>query len=439
MARDRHHLLPDDLGQRRLSLVVDRAPGGYHVDLVLSGQGHEGDGREGEVQLLRRVRLRREDVVGLVSKACRQLTYIARSRPFRAAVDVDPQASKRALQVLALVGRQLYLGLFEDSEAATPGRAAVGEMTGRIRQEVGEGEAIQIVDRARDLILPWGLVYDRPLWDSRAESIEVALDGFWGYRYEIELLTKELLQLPSGAGLEIGPGDGLQVAVGLNDRLAGAREQRELFAALTAAGKGTTAYSLFDRGTEWLRLMSEGRHHLLYLFCQGFTEGAATNLDLPDDLLGEHRAHLASLSPEERAGLQDQEEMLFDVSDSWLRLTHDTVPLTMLRDCAPPRLEAAPLVLLNVCESAQVLPSLAGGFVPFFLERGARGVVSATCPMPPTFAHAFAREFFPRFLQGRPVGRVLWELRRAFLDAGNPLGLAYTLYGDADTRLTWPV
>ncbi len=430
-ARDRDYLLPDGLGGRRLSLLVDHAPGGYRFDLVLAAEGEEG-----QVRLPWRARLRREDLVHLVTKARRQLTNIARSRPFQAAVEIDEPARRRALQALALLGRQLYLKLF-DGGAGPAG--AGGDVADWIRREAGEGAVFQVVHRARDFVFPWGLVYDRPLWDGNAESLEVALDGFWGYRYEIELLTEELLQVGATAGFEMGLGDRLRVAVGLNDRLANAREQRQLFAGLAAEGQDRAEYALTDRGPEWLRLLRQGRHELLYLFCHGFTERMATDLDLADDLLGEFRAYLGSLPPKRRAELQDQEETLFDVSDSWLKLTYGQVPLTMLRDCAPERLEAAPLVLLNMCESAQVLPSLSGGFVPFFLERGARGIIGTECPMTSTFAHAFAREFFPRFLRGQPVGRILWELRRAFLEMGNPLGLAYTLYCDAGTKLAVPV
>jgi hypothetical protein len=102
------------------------------------------------------------------------------------------------------------------------------------------------------------------------------------------------------------------------------------------------------------------------------------------------------------------------------------------------------LVFLNMCESAQVLPSLSDGFVPFFIAHGARGVIGTECPMTATFAGPFAQEFFRRFFAGQPVGRILLDLRREYLrlepdeagnPRGNPLALAYTLYCDADLRL----
>jgi hypothetical protein len=37
------------------------------------------------------------------------------------------------------------------------------------------------------------------------------------------------------------------------------------------------------------------------------------------------------------------------------------------------------------------------------------------------------------------LGQILLDLRREFLEQGNPLGLAYTLYGDANIRLAKPI
>jgi hypothetical protein len=89
-----------------------------------------------------------------------------------------------------------------------------------------------------------------------------------------------------------------------------------------------------------------------------------------------------------------------------------------------------------MCESAQVLPSLSDGFVPFFIRRGARAVIGTECSMNTFFADDFARNFWHCFLEGRAAGEILLALRRHYLRQGIPLALAYTLYCDADLRLT---
>jgi hypothetical protein len=57
--------------------------------------------------------------------------------------------------------------------------------------------------------------------------------------------------------------------------------------------------------------------------------------------------------------------------------------------------------------------------------------------MTPVFAHAFAKEVMDRLLGGADVGSALRLARCHFLgdDVRNPLGLAYTLYGRATTRI----
>ena len=66
--------------------------------------------------------------------------------------------------------------------------------------------------------------------------------------------------------------------------------------------------------------------------------------------------------------------------------------------------------------------------------------------MPPNFADLFGRRFLEKLLfdargdgQGVTVGRVLHELRRSFLDGGNPLAFAYTYFGDAAVALEQPL
>jgi hypothetical protein len=304
-----------------------------------------------------------------------------------------------------------------------------------IKQHILEGSTVQIVDRAQDFVFPWSLVYDDVPWDEDGLSPKVDPAGFWGWRYKVELLTKDLIETGVGTGVEIDNSEALQVGIGFNDEIPGYAAQRDLFGTLSAKCGDRAVYQSFDSSSELTSYLKEGKKHVLYVFCHGFTERMATDIQIGDDLIGEFKAWLRTLSPEERKKLKGQEDSLFNVSDSWIRLSFGEVPLTMMQYYAAERLEYAPLVFLNMCESAQVLPSLSGGFIPFFIQRGARGVIGTECPMTSTFAHPFAQEFFQRLLKGQAVGDILWQLRREFLDKGNPLGFAYTLYCDADTKL----
>jgi hypothetical protein len=102
------------------------------------------------------------------------------------------------------------------------------------------------------------------------------------------------------------------------------------------------------------------------------------------------------------------------------------------------RLRSNPLVFINACESAELSPLFYGGFMPYFTQKGARGMIGTECEAPAFFAAEWAKRFFERFLfQEKTVGEVFLELRREFYtDHNNILGLIYALYCDGDTRVT---
>jgi hypothetical protein len=94
-----------------------------------------------------------------------------------------------------------------------------------------------------------------------------------------------------------------------------------------------------------------------------------------------------------------------------------------------------PVVFLNMCHSADLVPSMTSGLVNMFLERDASAVLGTECVMTSVFAHEFAQQIFNDLFAHRDIGTALWKARRHFIDNRNPLGLAYTLYGRATVRL----
>src|SRR5258708_6071528 len=67
---------------------------------------------------------------------------------------------------------------------------------------------------------------------------------------------------------------------------------------------------------------------------------------------------------------------------------------------APTTIQLAgnPLVFINACESAELSPLFYNGFVPYFMAKGARGVLGTECKTPVLFAIAWADAFFEQFL-----------------------------------------
>ena len=100
-------------------------------------------------------------------------------------------------------------------------------------------------------------------------------------------------------------------------------------------------------------------------------------------------------------------------------------------------LRGKPLVFINACESAELSPAFYDGFVPYFMAKGARGVVGTQCKTPALFAVEWAKRFFERFLDGARARRGLPRPCGASSSTqhGNPLGLLYAVHCDGDTRI----
>ncbi len=100
------------------------------------------------------------------------------------------------------------------------------------------------------------------------------------------------------------------------------------------------------------------------------------------------------------------------------------------------KLAGAPLIFINACESTKLSPLFYDGFVPYFMAKGARGVIGSEGDVPALFAAKWAECFLNGFISGEPLGELLLNLRRKFLsDHNNILGLLYSLYCDGDTRI----
>jgi hypothetical protein len=93
------------------------------------------------------------------------------------------------------------------------------------------------------------------------------------------------------------------------------------------------------------------------------------------------------------------------------------------------------LVILNMCDSAQVTPALSESFIDFFLSREARAVIGTECSIRPVFAAYMGQELLDALLRAVPIGEALRQIRIKAAEQKNLLGLAYTLFGFADASL----
>jgi len=417
----------DQVTPKELGLTITRrAEDGYRFTFTLTPEAVQ-DPRWDEIRLGCQVDLRREELTHLITKARRQLYNVV--RVYDLIQQHDPQAGVRALRALAQVGRQLYRRLFATPEAMT--------LAAWMEENLPPGSTLQIADRAGDFVFPWSLVYTEKPWD---EEKPVDVQRFWGWRYRLAISTETLIGTYGRAGEQIQVPAEFKIMVGLYARLKGAREQLDYFRRLDRLAGRHVRSAVVDDRSGAIAALKGGDPHLVYFFCHGYTEKMAADIQPADDLIGEFVQLAADRLEQQDPATREHLDDLFDVSDSWLRLTRGKLPLTMLQEeMEGVTFQGHPLVFLNMCQSAQVLPSLSGGLIPFFIEKGARAVVGTECSMNMVFGDRFARDFLDRFLGGEAAGTALWKLRQEKLNEGDPLALAYTLFGDADLRLAEPL
>ncbi|MEP6690474.1 MAG: hypothetical protein ABJD07_04920 [Gemmatimonadaceae bacterium] len=151
-------------------------------------------------------------------------------------------------------------------------------------------------------------------------------------------------------------------------------------------------------------------------------------------------------------GAASRSEMTMHVGGE--KLTFDVGSMMSdLRIKMPDPDEPGPFVFLNACRSVKPKqpfqpPPFATAWIN---DRGALAVISAICPVPDFFAHAFAIKYYD-FLLGRAdatfggvrvkgsLAGALLATRRYFMEEHrNPLGLAYLLYTSPNAHLTGSV
>jgi hypothetical protein len=104
---------------------------------------------------------------------------------------------------------------------------------------------------------------------------------------------------------------------------------------------------------------------------------------------------------------------------------------------APRPPQAMPLVFLNACGSSKVDPTSSLSFPKLFLENGNRGFVGTEIAIPDEEAAEFTVAFYRELLLGGAgFGVAAHRARIRLLEKfGNPIGLAYSVYGNTDLQV----
>lgn len=339
------------------------------------------------------VQITQDELAARIEDVREALLAIVKDPAFALELDIPPDLRAAALKKLAFAGFRLYQAIF-----AGPFASDELKSVGAWLRESLDGDVVTLQVVSRGFPVPWALMY---LTD-RFTDDGLDWNDFIGMRHVVEQVPlREIAALPPVATIASTPD--LSVRMLFNEGIDAqmpshpVAAQRAYWSRTGAAlGEGTTVADLKSA------LATTATDKVLYLYCHA----VASNKDSDDSYLvlsGDERISLGELAV--YAPIEDQ-------------------------------LATHPLVVINACESGDLSPNFYDGFVPYFLAKGARGVIGTECKTPGRFASEWAIAFFDRFFAGERLGDAVLGLRRDFLAAhGNPLGLLYGVHCDTDTRV----
>lgn len=250
--------------------------------------------------------------------------------------------------------------------------------------------------------LPWEILYPRRYhfdWPQE-QKVEASYDpkSLWGYRFLFDtfLVNREKNNKGVDSSVATSP---MVFTFGLNNTI----ENRFAQAAYKPIAAQRTAFETYntptiscdilETGTAIKTMLSKKNYptRMIYLYCHGqstglFQPGQNEHLELDQDIF---------LEP---AALNENIQF----------------PNT-------------PLIVLNSCSSGAFSPLSFSTFLSKFQDKGACGLVTTNFPIPGSFAAEFGKVLVSEYIAGRPIGAILYTLRRNLLDQWNPLGLFYSL------------
>ena len=341
------------------------------------------------------IRITSDELAARIENVREVLLETVKNRDVALKIDISPEDGATFLQELAFAGFRLFQSIFAGPEASKELRA-VGAW---LRESLaGETATLQVVSSG--FPVPWALMY----LTERFDAAPLTWDNFIGMRHVVEQIPMaEIAAVPPAVTIDSDPQ--LSVRALFNDSIDESMpskpvaEQRRYWGARgVTLSEGANVEDLVKSA-----LARGANDKVIYLYCHA--EASAKD--------------------------SDDSKLIFTGSKS--------VSLGQLSVFAPIEdvLEGHPLVFINACESGELTPNFYDGFVPYFLAKGARGVIGTECKTPGLFASEWAKAFFDELFAGKPLGQVVLDLRRRFLaEHNNPLGLLYGVHCDTDTVVT---
>ncbi len=341
------------------------------------------------------------------------------ARGYQWMLDGDAELLDVWLPRIANAGRGLYRALLPDQA----GQEETDRENAALEAALVSDAVIQVNPVVGLVTVPWALLYRRPVMllpgrtracrlygdfapdcagcPNAADRLTVCPNAFWGYRYVIE-------QLPCWTGGHM-PATPSRLSLIKN------------------GAKLTLNFNVWRDFLLW-------RDHLPKLQRAGRVRTLVAEEILPlVELWDRNQGDLDVVYFYSHGGLDQV------LGQPYLEISDGRIDSNLLEASAldwPHN----PLVFLNGCATGDYGPGSYLSLIEDFRRAGASAVVGTECPVPETFAEAFAAALFPRLFRGEPLGPAMLAVRRAFLrDNANPLGLLYTLYAASEVALAHPV
>ncbi len=323
---------------------------------------------------------------------------------YQTAIDIPPDVRDLSLRGLAESGYNLYRDIFYSPDAD----AEANLLGDRLREITRQNDKLSIQIFSQHFMMPWGLLYMAS--EDEYDLSDIHPDWFLGLKHIIEQIPLQQTMQVTDARIDtrLGLKVSLNVNTDIDKQMSYPLVGDQLKYWQGIAQKGSI--SLVQRTNsddllQALRATQNTTDQIIYFYCHADSAG------------------LAEGGPGKSAiQLGENDILLLDrmYNEASIKKT----------------LPGQPLVFINACETAELSPIFYDGFVPYFLAKGARGVIGTEVKTPSRFAVEWARLFFDRFLAGEPLGEVILSLRKQFYkDHNNLLGLLYSLYVDGDTQL----
>jgi hypothetical protein len=382
---------------RDLSLTILNTGTGFQVIMA---------GAVGAMATLPLTLAQLDQIITQVRQELKDIVYLEagpqKTRFYQARIDIPVEVNQVALQRLAKAGFQLYRKIFYG-----PAADAQAKLLGdRLRQIALQEPLLKIQIFSQQFMLPWGILYMADKYDEK----QIDPQSFLGLKHIIEHIPLQPNMQVTRCAVESQP----HLTVSLN---VNADIDQQMKTPLIA-----------NQVSDWQKIKQSTGIQLEVRKTVDVLTQALANATTPDNLLYFY-CHAVSKALAEGGG-PDASTLVLSGNG---RVTLEDLNLQAPTDVILP---GAPLVFINACESAELSPLFYDGFVPYFMAKGARGVIGTECETPALFAAEWAKRFFKHFLGGAPLGQAFLDLRREFYSQhNNLLGLLYALYCDGDTQI----